>query len=116
MAATGPVQYKSAAAEDFSFPRGVGMSFLEVIAQGTPKWIVCCSYMTEYELETSFSSEHHTTSVDVILVLDAEGEVLDTIHYDAAAAAAQNSGEEGSAGESEDYEPASMFGGGGDDY
>lgn len=116
MAAAGSVQYKSATAEDFSFPRGVGMSFLEVIAQGTPKWIVCCSYMTEYELETSFSSEHRTTSLDVILVLDADGRVLDTIHYDAAASAASNSGEEASAGESDDYEPASMFGGGSDDY
>ena len=56
-------------------------TFLEVIARGRPRWVVCCSYETEYEAESEFGSSHNSTAPNVVLVLDAEGEVLDQVVY-----------------------------------
>ena len=43
--------------------------------------MVCCSYETEYEAESQFGSSHNSTAPNVVLVLDAEGEVLDQVVY-----------------------------------
>ena len=52
-----------------------------MIARGRPRWVVCCSYETEYEAESQFGSSHNSTAPNVVLVLDAEGEVLDQVVY-----------------------------------
>ena len=50
-----------------------------MIARGRPRWVVCCSYETEYEAESELGSSHNSTAPNVVLVLDAEGEVLDQV-------------------------------------